>query len=166
MSRKSRRGRTPAPEIERIRERIIHWRRTRAKKTRMPEELWTAAVALAREHGLYATAHGLGVSYDWLKQRLYGASTRKKGPKAGSSAAFVELDAPLPFGGGWGGPRLELADSDGAKLAVSLAANEIIDIVGLDLVSHDCPTVRVEVHPQRSQPAPVQARSAGAPQTG
>ena len=124
------RGRTPAPEIGRIRERILHWRRTRVKKTRMPEELWAAAVALAGEHGLYATARGLGVSYDSLKQRVQGTRARKKEPK-GWAAAFVELGAPLPLGGGWGGPTLELTDSDGSKLAVRLAANETIDITGL-----------------------------------
>jgi len=122
------RGRTPAPEIGRIRERILHWRRTREKKTRMPEELWAAAVALAREHGLYATAHGLGVSYDSLKQRVRGTTGRKKDSK-GSAPTFVELGAPLPFGGG--APTLELTDSDGSKLAVRLAANEIVDITGL-----------------------------------
>jgi hypothetical protein len=131
MSRKSRRERTPAPKIARIMERIIHWRRTRAKRTKMPEELWTAAVALAREHGLYAAAHGLGVSYDSLKQRLHGSKASKREPKAGSAAAFVEIGAPLSFGGGAGAPTLELTDNDGSKLAVRLAANEIVDIVAL-----------------------------------
>lgn len=129
MSRKSQRERAPAPEIGRIRERILHWRRTREKKTRMPEELWSAAVALVREHGLYATAQGLGVSYDSLKQRAQGKTARKKGSK-GSTPAFVELGA-VPLGGGWGGPTLELTDSDGSKLAVRLAANEIVDMTGL-----------------------------------
>jgi hypothetical protein len=96
----------------------------------MPEELWAAAVALAGEHGLYATAHGLGVSYDSLKQRVRGTKARRKGLK-GSAATFVELGAPVPLGGGWGGPTLELTDSEGSKLAIRLAANEIIDITGL-----------------------------------
>ncbi len=128
MSRKSVRGRAPTPEIERIRERIGQWRRTRAKKTRMPEELWVAAIALAREHGLYAAAHGLGVSYNSLKQRVQGTRAKKREPK-GSAPTFVELGGPLPFGGG--GPTVELTDSDGAKLAVRLAVSEIIDITGL-----------------------------------
>lgn len=34
-----------------VRERIERWRATREKRSRMPEELWTAAVDLARAHG-------------------------------------------------------------------------------------------------------------------
>jgi hypothetical protein len=94
----------------------------------MPEELWVAAVALAREHGLCAAAHGLGVSYNSLQQRVQGTRAKRRESK-GSAATFVELGPPLPFGGG--GPTLELTDSDGAKLAVRLAASEIIDITGL-----------------------------------
>jgi hypothetical protein len=48
MSRKVRRASTRTPDIERVRQRIERWRRTRAKKTRMPEELWAAATSPAR----------------------------------------------------------------------------------------------------------------------
>jgi hypothetical protein len=67
MSRKARRAAIGAREIERVRRRIEQWRRKRAKRTRMPEELWAAAAALAREHGLYAAAHGLRCTFALLQ---------------------------------------------------------------------------------------------------
>jgi hypothetical protein len=97
----------------------------------MPEELWAAAVALARDHGIYAAAHGLRVSYDSLKTRLKGRLPKKRAAKPPSAPSFVELGAPLGFTSGPAGATLELADGNGAKLAVRLAAGEAIDLLGL-----------------------------------
>jgi hypothetical protein len=36
----------------------------------LPKELWSKAVALAREHGLNKTARTLGLKYDSLKKHL------------------------------------------------------------------------------------------------
>jgi hypothetical protein len=131
MSRKARRAATGAPDIERVRRRIEQWRRTRAKKTRMPDELWAAAVGLARDHGIYAVARGLRVSYDSLKSRLKGRPPQSRAPKSAPAAAFVDLGPALPFATGPAGATLELTDSSGAKLAVRLAAGDTIDLPGL-----------------------------------
>jgi hypothetical protein len=131
MSRKARRASTRTPDIERVRQRIEQWRRTRAKKTRMPEELWAAAVALARDHGIYAASRGLRVNYESLKTRLKGRRLEKRAPKPASAATFIELGAPLAFAGGRAGATLELVDSTGAKLAVHLAAGDTVDLLGL-----------------------------------
>jgi hypothetical protein len=131
MSRKARRASIQTPDIERVRQRIERWRKTRAKKGRMPEKLWAAAVALAREHGLYAASHGLRVNYDSLKTRLHGRRSEKRGRKPASAGTFIELGAPLPFSSGPGGATLELVDCKGAKLAVRLAAGDRMDLLGL-----------------------------------
>jgi hypothetical protein len=131
MRRKARRASRRPPDIERVRQRIEQWRRTRGKKTRMPEQLWAAAVALAREHGIYGASRGLRVNYDSLKRRLKGRRWEKRAPKPASAATFIELGAPLPLAGGPAGATLELEDSTGAKLAVRLAAGDTMDLLGL-----------------------------------
>jgi len=85
------RARPLPPAAGRIRERIDEWRRTRLRRTRMPEDLWEAATELARDHGAWATARALGVRYDTLSFRL-----RTSGPPATSMPGFVELPPPPP----------------------------------------------------------------------
>jgi len=49
------RPRKPVPEeIQALSRRIERWRRTRARRAPMPAELWDAAVAAARTHGVSA----------------------------------------------------------------------------------------------------------------
>jgi hypothetical protein len=67
--------------MEQVRQRIDPWRKTRVGRGRMPEALWRAAVALAGEHGVYATAQGLGVSYDSLETSV--------GKPSGAAATFL-----------------------------------------------------------------------------
>ena len=57
-------------EVERVRQRFEHWRRTREKRSRIPERLWNAAVAVAGSYGVNSTARALGLDYYELKKRL------------------------------------------------------------------------------------------------
>lgn len=48
-----------------------HWRSQQPnKRARLPKELWSQAVALAKEHGLNKTACVLGLKYYSLKKHL------------------------------------------------------------------------------------------------
>jgi len=54
MNRKSR---VPTPEaITQLQRQLEQFRSTRPTRTKLPEPLWEAAVALARQHGIYAVA--------------------------------------------------------------------------------------------------------------
>jgi hypothetical protein len=108
-------GRTQMPQIEQISRKIEQWRKTRLRRTRMPDELWDAAVALAREHGVYATARDLRISYDGLKSRLDATPKRRARP---SSLAFVELGPVAPIS--VTGSVVELVGASGAKLTIRL----------------------------------------------
>lgn len=86
MNRKST---VPIPEaIAQLQRQLEQFRSTRPTRTKLPEPLWEAAVALARQHGIYAVAHPLGLDYTRLKQRLDGISSR---PRKGAKPAFIEL---------------------------------------------------------------------------
>jgi hypothetical protein len=53
------------------RRQLDRWRsRQPTKRTRLPEDLWQNAVALARAYGLNKTASALGLKYESLKKHL------------------------------------------------------------------------------------------------
>jgi hypothetical protein len=80
--------------LEQTRRRVARWREARPDTgAPMPAALWTAAVALARHHGLYTTARTLRVDYGALKKRLVAAEAGRVPPPA-----FVELPAARPSG--------------------------------------------------------------------
>ena len=57
--------------MERVRRRFERWRQTRTpRRSPIPDALWATAVALARQHGLYATSRLLRLDYTALKKRL------------------------------------------------------------------------------------------------
>jgi hypothetical protein len=79
------------PSLEDVRSRFDRWRRTRQGKAPIPDELWSAAAAVARRDGVNPTAVALHLDGGKLKRRMAasGRAARKEPP-----AAFVELLAP------------------------------------------------------------------------
>lgn len=124
-----RRSRSVLPRrVTQLRGRIERWRRLRAKRSPMPEELWSAAVLFARRHGVYPVARALRIDYGALKKR----TTRRPqdGERTGKTSEFVEL-APSPLIGGVepSGKVVELWGADGAtKLVLRLPAGEGLDV--------------------------------------
>jgi len=126
------RCRTALPDsVSRVRVRVEHWRERRAKRGRMPEELWEAAVSLAQSHGLYPIARALRLDYGSLQKRL----VRSPGSGSGdtdSVGRFVEIDAMhLVRGLEPGGAVVELSDAEGTKLVVRLSGRESLDVPAL-----------------------------------
>ena len=85
------RSKTPTVSLEEAKARFGEWRQNRRGKARIPVELWSAAVAVARREGLNRTARELHVAWDDLKRRM--AMTGEV-PRQAGSPAFVELMTP------------------------------------------------------------------------
>lgn len=80
--------------METVRRRVDRWRRTRAhQRSPMPAALWTAAVALVRQRGVYRTARDLRINYGTLKQHVEAADHTAG---AREPPGFVELAGPQP----------------------------------------------------------------------
>ncbi len=86
--------------VQRVRRRLERWRRTRTHvRAPIPPRIWAAAVALAREEGVYQIARALPISYGGLKQHLEAAD-RSAGADARSQ--FVEVrPMPVPVSHDW-----------------------------------------------------------------
>jgi hypothetical protein len=85
------RSETAIISLEEARGRFEEWRNHRSGKARIPAELWSAAVEVARKEGINRTARELHVAWDDLKRRM--ATTGEVSRQPGSPA-FVELVAP------------------------------------------------------------------------
>ena len=85
------RGKTPTVSLEEAKARFGEWRQNRRGKARIPVELWSAAVAVARREGLNRTARELHVAWDDLKRRM---AMTEEVPRQAGSPAFVELMTP------------------------------------------------------------------------
>ena len=109
-------------------ERLSHWRGNRRRGERIPEELWSAATALARHHGLAPTASALKLNYYDLQRRLGGKPSK---PRARSAApAFVELPALAPATARDTG-TVELIRSNGSRLTLRLPTARVRELLPL-----------------------------------
>lgn len=108
-----------------LQRRFEEWRRLRQRGGRIPEALWSAAVQVAREHGVSRTSQRLRLDYYALKRRLQALNRESEPvefvevtPKALSSSPEVVVE--LRDDQGWQ-LRIELRDPASAEaLARSL----------------------------------------------
>jgi hypothetical protein len=75
-------------QLQELKRRLDEWRAVRAPRSRLPEELWAAAVEIGGQQGLYRTAKVLRLDYAALKKRMGNASSPASAPVP---SAFVEL---------------------------------------------------------------------------
>jgi hypothetical protein len=113
-------------EIERARLRFARWRKNRKKLTRIPDQLWAAAVEAARLHGVNPTAIALGLDYNRLKKRTRSRSRSTRGEKA-KSPSFMELIVP-PETRHFRECTVELENARGAKMKIHLQNVEMNDL--------------------------------------
>lgn len=112
--------------IETIRRRIEKWRRTRTKRSPMPERLWIAAEGLARKHGVSPTANALNLDYGSLRKRV------EAGEEGPAPAGFVELERAAPCTLRREDEILiEIVERDGDRLAFHLPERFALDVAAL-----------------------------------
>jgi hypothetical protein len=85
------RSKTPTVNLEEAKARFGEWRQNRRGKARIPAELWSAAVEVARKEGINRTARELHVAWDDLKRHVATTGEVRRQP---GSPVFVELVAP------------------------------------------------------------------------
>jgi hypothetical protein len=119
----------PQAAMERVRQSFEQWRRTRTHHCPIPAALWSAAVSLAREHGLAATARGLHLDYNNLKKRL-SASGTSEAKREAQGPRFIELAVPhtelLA-----GECRIELDHPGGARMRIHYSGGAMPDLSAL-----------------------------------
>jgi hypothetical protein len=105
----------------------------------VPEELWNAAVEVARVEGVHATSKALRFNYYSLRDRLAradSAALARSKPDRDARATFVEVQMPsLPLA-----PResavndktvVELVGTGGARMRIDVTGTSRVDVVAL-----------------------------------
>lgn len=77
--------------VAEVQERFATWRSSRSKKGRIPDELWAAAVEVARRDGVNRTAQALHLDGGKLMRRLVAAGDDDKQGQEAAPATFVEF---------------------------------------------------------------------------
>ena len=83
--------RTETLTVEKVHARLEDWRRNRMGRAAIPDELWGAAVEVARRDGVNRTAAALHLDGGKLKRRMVAADSASGKVKP---PAFVELLSP------------------------------------------------------------------------
>jgi len=130
-------ARVATSDLEGVRAKIEHWRRTRpSSRSRMPDALWDAAVALCEERTVHAVSQQLGLGYDRLGRKVVEAELLQARAAAETEAPeFVELRLAEPLEGvAAASPsarthELEMVRPDGAVLR--LRTSDVVDVYEL-----------------------------------
>ena len=113
--------------LEKLGRRLRRFRETHVARTRLPEELWAAAVSAAKEEGLYRTSRVLHLDYAKLKRKIESSSKSGAGPakRRGRAerrtvpASFVELVADSITGD----CLIELERAGGERMRIRMKMN-------------------------------------------
>lgn len=121
------RGRKSADtiDIDEVRSRLEIWRQTRKGKARIPDELWSAAVEVARRDGINQTATALHLDGGKLKRRMMAA---RSAPDHTMPPVFVEMMVPQAVGASE--CTIELEGRNG-KLRIHWKGATAADLAGL-----------------------------------
>lgn len=120
------------PGIDEVRARFEDWRETRKGKARIPDELWSAAIAVARRDGINQTAAALRLDGGKLKRLML--AVRRSPRKTMPPATFVELVN--PHIGGLPECTIEL-EGQNRKLRIHWKGATAADVSGLSRVLWD-----------------------------
>jgi hypothetical protein len=115
--------------LERTRDRLARWRKQNGGPgIPLPEELWAAAVDVARVEGVEATARVLRVDRLRLAARM---GRDQAADEIEASGEFVELDAGQLRVGLSPRAVVRLVGRDGERLEVELGGGAALDLVEL-----------------------------------
>lgn len=115
-------------ELARAQRQFEAWRQQHRPRTRIPEQLWDAAVSAAEASGLYRTSRQLRLSYATLKQHVAMRQRRSEQPNS-SSTDFIEV---MPVLGAqaqrW---TLDLCNQGGDTLHLEMHGGATLDVQSL-----------------------------------
>ena len=118
-------------QLETLIARVGRWRADReGTRTRVPEELWKAAVEVARVDGVSATSRATGFGYPDLKSRVSLAMTVAASETW--TPAFIEVAMPrVTTHEALSKTVVELEGRGGGRLRVEVTGMSGVDVVGL-----------------------------------
>lgn len=85
------------PTLSEVHSKFTAWRRIKKHGSRIPEDLWTAAVLLVADNSLHKVCRTLSLSHKELKNRVQAHTTAKNDRSSSNpSPDFISIDIPHP----------------------------------------------------------------------
>ena len=119
------------PSLEEIREQFETWRKTRKKRTPIPDVLWEAAVSLSPRYSLCQISKALRLNYNDLKFRIETLHSSLESSPV-TDPAFMELGLKAPLI-----PAecmVEMEDRNGSKMRMYFKGDTGLDLLELGKV--------------------------------
>ena len=106
--------------LEEVSRQFQGWRRSRKKRSPIPERLWQAAEELSRQHSISEIARVLRLDYAKLKERIVSSRSMWAEGLLGSGAGGGFVEVGMANGAMGGECLVEVEDGTGRKLKVHL----------------------------------------------
>ena len=116
------------PTLEQVREQFSAWRKSRGKRSAIPDALWQAAVNLCQDHSISKISSTLGLNHTVLKQRVKACALSQPVPSI-SAPSFIELD--VAPSGSTAGCIVEMSDQKGASMRMYFKGEAGFDLLEL-----------------------------------
>lgn len=110
------------PTMLEVHSRFAAWRRTKKHRSRIPEDLWTAAVLLIPDNSIHKVSRTLSLSYKNLKKRVQSHNDLN-GRCGGSSPDFVPIAIPHSSE-----CIIEMANRNGNKMRMHFKGRAELDL--------------------------------------
>ena len=117
--------------LEEIREQFETWRKTREKRTTIPDVLWEAAISLSPRYSLCQVSKALRLNYSDLKLRVQASQSFLQSSPV-IDPAFIDLGLKNPIF-----PAectIEMEDQNGAKMRMYFKGEAGLDLLELGKV--------------------------------
>jgi len=114
--------------LEEIREQFETWRKTREKRTTIPDVLWEAAISLCPRYSLCQISKALRLNYSDLKLRVHASQSFLQSSPV-IDPAFIDLGLKNPIF-----PAectIEMEDQNGAKMRMYFKGEAGLDLLEL-----------------------------------
>lgn len=114
--------------LENLRGRVDRWRAgCGGKRSRVPQELWAAAVEVAGLQGVYAASRATRLNYQSLKDRMGRAAETR----ATRSPTFIEVAMPAVTARDEASRTVIELDRAGERLRVEVTRTSAVDVVSM-----------------------------------
>jgi hypothetical protein len=119
----------PSPAASEVQARFEHWRNTRTKRGKIPDELWSAAVELTKLHSINQIAKLMRLNASDLSKKISSVSRSVVKANDESPVSFIEF--PKISNCHAGSCEIDLKRSDGSEMQIRLSSKNTTDLPAL-----------------------------------
>jgi|APSaa5957512622_1039677.scaffolds.fasta_scaffold39794_2 hypothetical protein len=116
----------PSPAALEVQAQFEHWRSTRTKRGKIPNELWSAAAKLTELHSINLVAKLLRLNASDLSKKRSSASSPIIKTNVGSPVSFIEF--PKISNDNAGSCEIDLKRPDGSEMHIRLSGSSTTDL--------------------------------------